>query len=141
MARKRKRRQIFVFGSNNEGKHQTGRARYAKDYKGARNGKSEGLMKDCYAIPIYEYVKDTKTKGHNELKPLSEIKEAIDRFLEFANERPNLDFVVCSIGTGLNAYKHIDIAPMFEGAPKNCKFDIQWKKFLGDSYNYFIYEG
>lgn len=138
---KRKKRKIFVFGSNDEGKHLTGRARYAREVKGAKNGKAEGIMKDCYAIPVYNYKKITKTKGENEMKSLEEIKEGVERFKAFAEENPNLDFTVCAICTGLNAYRHIDIAPMFINSPLNCLFDIQWKPFLGENYRYFVYEG
>lgn len=105
-------RRIFVFGSNLAGRHGAGAALYAKKYRGAVYGKGIGLHGDSYAIPT----KDERLKT----LPLPKIKEHVRTFIRFAQENPEMEFWVTSIGCGLAGYEPIDIAPMFNGSPSNC---------------------
>ena len=43
--------EVFVFGSNLEGQHMGGAARYAYDHFGAEWGNGVGPQGQCYAIP------------------------------------------------------------------------------------------
>ena len=99
--------QIFVFGSNEAGRHGKGAAKTAIKW-GAIYGQGEGLQGRTYGIP---------TKNSNiKTLDLNEIKKYVDRFIKFARENTNLIFLVTEIGCGLAGYKPKDIAPLFKDA-------------------------
>lgn len=102
---------IFVFGSNLAGIHGAGSARFAFLKYGAIIGYGEGRQGNSYAIP---------TKDENLLAlPLSDVKLAVDRFLDHARENPSDDFHMVKVGCGLAGFKESQIAPLFKGAPPN----------------------
>lgn len=117
---------IFVFGSNLAGRHGAGAAKYARDHYGAIYGRGHGLQNRSFAIPTKDW--DLNPLG------LEEIKIAVNGFITFAQNseqfRPDIVFRVTRIGCGLAGYKDKDIAPMFEGAPLNCKLPRVWRPFL-----------
>lgn len=94
--------EIFVFGSNAEGMHLGGAARTAHMKFGAVWGNGEGLQGQSYAIPTMEGEESTK--------------RAVERFVQFAQEHPELKFLVTPIGCGIAGYTPKEIAPMFEAA-------------------------
>lgn len=102
--------EIFVFGSNESGRHGNGAAKTALGW-GAKWGQAKGLQGRTYGIP---------TKDHSIRRTLSinEIKPYVDEFIEFAISRPDLTFLVTEIGCGLAGHKHKDIKPLFEKATK-----------------------
>ena len=91
--------EIFVFGSNFQGRHMGGAARVAMDKFGAVWGIGEGLQGKTYAIPTME--------GLDNLKP------AVQRFTSFARQHKELKFFVTAIGCGIAGYQADEIAPMF----------------------------
>ena len=100
--------EIFVFGSNQNGRHGKGAAKTALGW-GAKWGQAEGLQGRTYGIP-------TKDASVRRTLSLDEIRPYVDRFIEFAKESPDLVFLVTEIGCGLAGYKPKDIAPLFERA-------------------------
>lgn len=114
----RNRHKIFVFGSNEAGRHGKGSALHAKRYYGAETGMTRGRMGNAYAIP-------TKDCFMNTL-PLNTIRRYVTDFIHYAESHPELEFFVVAIGTGLAGYKHEDIAPMFVNAPGNCELPPEW---------------
>ncbi len=113
---------IFVFGSNLDGNHVGGAARFAYLNYGAKMGIAEGLTGNAYAIP---------TVGSNfESTHIEHVEEAVYRFIAFASVNPNLKFQVTRIGCGIAGWHDADIAPMFAGAPANCLFDSKWFNYL-----------
>ena len=94
--------EIFVFGSNFQGKHIGGAARVAKEKFGAVWGIGEGLQGKSYAIPTME--------GLENLAP------AVQRFTSFARQHKELKFFVTAIGCGIAGYQAEEIAPMFLNA-------------------------
>ena len=72
--------EIFVFGSNAEGMHLGGAAHTAHMEFGAIWGNGEGLQGQSYAIPTMEGEESTK--------------RAVERFVQFAQEHPELKFLV-----------------------------------------------
>lgn len=94
--------EIFVFGSNIEGAHCGGAARFALKNFGAVMGQGEGLQGHSYAIPTME--------------GLVSLRDAVMRFIEFARKNPQLHFLVTRIGCGIAGYSVHDIAPMFKEA-------------------------
>ncbi|MNK14327.1 hypothetical protein D3C87_324380 [compost metagenome] len=114
---------IFVFGSNLQGRHGLGAAKYACLERGAIWGKSSGLMGSSYAIPT----KDRK------LKPLPKHGIAVEviRFNMFSWNNPDMEFQVTRIGCGLAGYRDDEIAFLFTGANhNNTKFDEAWRSHL-----------
>lgn len=98
--------QIFVFGSNLSGIHGAGATKTAIDKFGAILYNSEGLQGRSYAIP-------TKDKSIRNTLPIKEIKIYVDRFIEFAKQNQQLEFLVTEIGCGLAGLKPFEIAPLF----------------------------
>jgi len=102
-----KSNQIFVFGSNEGGRHSAGAAKTAMGW-GAKYGQPAGLQGRTYGIP-------TKDASVKRVLSTNEIKPYVDDFIKFAKENPQLIFLVTEIGCGLSNYKPKDIAPLFKG--------------------------
>ena len=99
--------QIFVFGSNALGYHTGGASGTARKKFGAVWGQAEGLQGQSYAIPV-DYGKHVRKD--------KEVKEAIDRFIAFAKDHPDLFFLVTRVGCGIAGYHDEEIAQFFVGA-------------------------
>lgn len=93
--------EIFVFGSNKEGMHHGGAARFALNF-GAVIGIGEGLCGNTYAVP---------TMGALEVTA-----EAVTRMIDTAISTPDLTYLVTAIGCGIAGYTPEEIAPMFKDA-------------------------
>lgn len=119
-------RPVFVFGSNEGGIHGGGAARTAHEKFGAVWGRGYGHMGDSFAIPT----KGVRGPEIRETLPLSLIQVYVTAFISYANGRPNLTFDVTRIGCGLAGLTDEQIAPMFNGAPKNVRFDSKWEKWF-----------
>ena len=114
------RKRIFVFGSNLAGRHGAGAALAARNKYGAIYGQGFGRQGDSYAIP-------TKNSLLRTL-PLGTIKVYVVGFLGYAEDHPDLTFMVTRIGCGLAGYKDKQIAPFFRGAPNNCVLPVGWRQ-------------
>jgi hypothetical protein len=100
--------EIFVFGSNESGRHGKGAAKTALSW-GAKWGQASGLQGKTYGIP-------TKDASIRRTLSVTEIKPYVDRFIIFAKGNPQYFFLVTEIGCGLAGYKPKDIAPLFKEA-------------------------
>jgi hypothetical protein len=122
---------IFVFGSNLAGIHGAGAAYYAVQHHGAIMKQGKGLQGNSYGLP---------TKGWKvQTLPLYLVAKYVDDFVYFAKKNPTLQFQVTRVGCGLAGFTDEQIAPLFEGAPKNCYFDEVWRPILGSvRYNYWM---
>lgn len=99
--------QVFVFGSNEAGRHGRGAALQAVKF-GARRGRGVGHYGQTYGIP---------TKGTEmEVLRRKDIDCYVADFLLYAHKNPDLEFLVTEVGCGLAGYDPSDIAPMFSGA-------------------------
>lgn len=94
--------EIFVFGSNKQGAHGGGAARFAMNKFGAEWGVGEGLTGQCYALPTME--------GNESFK------QAVKTFLECAKAHPELTFLVTAVGCGIAGYAPEQVKPWFEEA-------------------------
>jgi len=113
--------QIFVFGSNTEGRHGLGSALIAKEKFGAIQGQSEGLQGQSYAI----ITKDLTKKKHPS-RTKEQIIEQIKKLYDFAKANPDKEFLVAyTISKNLNAYSFFDMAEMFSSMdiPDNILFN------------------
>lgn len=113
---------IFVFGSNEAGRHGAGAAAYAFKHRKAAWAVGYGQTGESFAIP-------TKDKRIETL-PITKVKEYVDNFLIHARKNPETEFQVTRIGCGLAGFTDEEIAPLFVDAPPNCLFDEVWKPFL-----------
>lgn len=100
--------EVFVFGSNQAGKHGKGAARTALKW-GAKWGQAEGLQGKTYGIP-------TKNASITKTLTIDVIGTYIYSFIDFAIQNPKLKFYVTEIGCGLAGYSPKDIAPLFKNA-------------------------
>ena len=109
---------IFVFGSNQAGRHGKGAALFAKNNKGAVYGVGNGRTGNSYAIP---------TKDNSILTlPLTIIEKYVDQFIKYAEENPELHFELTKIGCGLAGYSEEQISPFFKKAPSNVQKPEGW---------------
>jgi hypothetical protein len=116
---------ILVVGTNMDGNHAGGAARFANLNHGLEMGVAEGLSGTAYALP---------TVGHDfSPMPLEEVAGHVDTFLQCADYNEDLNFKVTRIGCGIAGFTDEEIAPLFVDAPTNCYFDEKWKEFLPDA--------
>lgn len=115
---------IFVFGSNEAGRHGKGAALFARENYGAEYGNPEGFQGHSYAIP-------TKNKDIQTL-PLHKISQYVDSFISYVLAHPNKKFFITAIGTGYAGYDHEDIAPMFKklNGVNNVNLPQEWEKYI-----------
>ena len=121
--------EVFVFGSNLAGIHGAGAAKVALAKHGATWGRGTGLMGASYALAT----KDERVRT----LPIGEVQRHVERFIRFAESRPDLRFKVTQVGCGLAGLTPAQVAPMFMGAPGNCTFDSAWRPWLGDAVAYW----
>lgn len=113
--------EIFVFGSNREGRHCNGAAKLAYLKFGVVWGVGVGLRGQTYAIP-------TMQGGSSTIKPY------VDDFLTYAWNHQDLTFLVTEIGCGIAGFKPSEIAPLFRAAIEQNIPNV----FLPESfYNYY----
>jgi len=126
---KLKPNQIFVFGSNTQGRHGRGSALVAKKYFGAKYGQAYGLQGQSYAI----VTKDLTKYNHPSVSS-EHIVDQIKKLYIFAEENPKLDFIVAYSGTktNLNGYSNQEMADMFSEIeiPKNIVFEYYFSKLM-----------
>jgi hypothetical protein len=99
--------EIFVFGSNASGHHGAGAAAQAQRDFGAVWGEGHGLHGQSYAI-------DT-------MSGLGVLAREVDTFIDFAESRSDLTFLVTEIGCGIAGYTPADVAPLFTRVPSNVR--------------------
>ena len=94
------------------------------DRFGAVYGQARGLQGQCYAIP---------TNGVH----IGTIARYIEEFIWFADQHPDMTFLVTRIGCGVAGYRDADIAPLFAYAYSlpNIYLPASFWKVLSYSYN------
>lgn len=126
--------QIFVFGSNTQGRHGLGAAKTAKDKFGAIYGQAEGIQGKSFAIITKDLTKDDKKHPS---RTREQIEEQIHKLYEYAKQNPTKEFLVAysSKGRNLNYYSNEDMASMFasEEIPSNIVFEEGFNKLVNQS--------
>jgi hypothetical protein len=120
--------QIFVFGSNTQGRHGAGAAACAARYFGAIYGQAKGRQGQSYAI----ITKDLTQKIHPSISIL-DIAKQIEELYNYARQNPELEFLVAYSGDGvnLNGYSSAEMARMFSGdIPDNVIFEQKFSKMV-----------
>lgn len=113
---------IFVFGSNEAGRHGKGSAKVAHKNFRAEYGVGKGRTAQAYAIP-------TKDR-HLQVLPLEQIAVNAHEFIAYALANPSLNFFVTKVGTGLAGYSDDQIGPMFATVPPNCSLPYEWRVYV-----------
>ena len=103
-----KENEVFVFGSNESGRHGKGAAKTAMKW-GAKYGQAEGLQGKTYGIP-------TKNASITKTLTLDQIQKYVNNFMSFALDHPSLKFYVTEIGCGLAGLTPKEVAPLFSDA-------------------------
>lgn len=122
--------EVFVFGSNPQGRHGKGAALVAAKLFGAKYGQAKGLMGQSYGI----ITKDLTKKIHPSI-PTKQIKEQIAELYQFAIDHPEMLFYIAYSGKGqlLSGYTPPQIAHMFWKAgdiPDNIVFEYDFYKLV-----------
>lgn len=104
---KLKSNEIFVFGSNTQGRHGAGAARVAIEKFGAIYGQAEGLQGNSYGLIT------TNLDPMSSKYPLESIYQNILKLIEFARQNPSLKFYVTKVGTNLAGYSITEIREQF----------------------------
>jgi hypothetical protein len=102
--------EIFVFGSNESGRHGKGAAKMALRW-GALYGYASGIQGRTYGIPT------VNASISNKLK-LEKIKKYVDIFTDYASKKTDYKFLVTEVGCGLAGWSVKDIAPLFKESSK-----------------------
>ena len=105
--------EVFVFGSNTEGRHGLGAAETAKKKFGAIQGQAEGLQGQSYAIITKDLAKGERSIPLYGMDGNS-IAEKVRDFVEFANSHPQLKFYVTKLGSKLAGYSIEEIKNIFD---------------------------
>lgn len=105
--------EVFVFGSNADGRHGAGAARTAYERFGAEWGHGSGRHGQSYAIVT--------------MSGLGVLRDEVAKFLRHAARHPELRFLVTPIGTGTAGYRAEEIAPLFDGATANVVLPVEFQ--------------
>lgn len=126
---KLKDNQIFVFGSNTQGRHGKGAALTARYKFGAIYGQAEGLQGQSYAI----ITKDL-TKYKHPSRSKEQIIKQIDKLYKFARLNPDKEFLIVYSANSINlsGYTPEEMANMFSmsNIPENIIFEKEFNKLL-----------
>lgn len=141
--------QVFVFGSNPEGRHGAGAAKLALKF-GAKYGKGRGLSGKSYALITKNlkagfFEKETgityETDSYRSVS-LEQITKNVQDLYVCANQNPTLNFLITykyevwpngSLKKSLNGYDAEDMISIFSKAgqiPKNIVFHESYQKRL-----------
>jgi hypothetical protein len=112
-------KKIFVFGSNEGGRHGAGSALAAVQKYGAIYGQGWHRQGDAFAIPT----KDADFK----VLSIDKIQYYVNQFIKYAKDNSRLTFEVVKIGCGLAGFKEEQISPLFKEAPENCLLPDGWR--------------
>jgi hypothetical protein len=98
--------EIFVFGSNLQGVHTKGAARFAVNKGWADDRQVEGLSRSgqSFAIP---------TQSDRKALSITEIETYVKEFIDYVKINPDKVFYVTPLGTGIAGISNEDIAPLF----------------------------
>lgn len=126
--------QIFVFGSNTQGRHGGGAALWARQHAGAVYGVPKGVQGHSYGI----ITKDLTKTVHPSVRTSYIISQIEDLYALAQQTIRELEYVVSYSGTGINrnAYTPEEMAKMFymasydAGIPPNMIFEEQFAKLI-----------
>lgn len=122
--------QIFVFGSNTQGRHGKGAAHLAYKHFGAIYGQARGIQGQCYAI----CTKDLTKEVHPSISQEDIIKQIGFLYHSASGHLKEYVFLVAyNTASNLNGYTNVEMAIMFAKAgpiPPNILFNKQFAELI-----------
>lgn len=115
--------EIFVWGSNTEGRHGAGAAKLALNKFGAIYGQAEGLQGQSYAIITTDLSKSYRPSVSIEL-----LTNQVNKFIQFAKDNTHLTFLVTEVGCGLAGFTVEQMAPLFKPVLLNSISNVRLPK-------------
>lgn len=115
---KLKPNQIFVFGSNTDGRHGRGAALQAYKQFGAVMGKGEGMAGWTYAFPTLD--------GRLRQRLHSELQYSVNLLYTACYNNPGLEFLLTKVGCGLAGYGEEYMKSLFKDPPPNLVMPEGW---------------
>ena len=109
---------IWVFGSDESGKHRKGAAKVAHVSFGAKYGEGQGQTGKAYAIPVSD--------KHLKTLPLEQIEANIWLFLDFAKKNLTQNFYIAQNGFVFDG-SYATIPNQFALVPPNCSLPDAWR--------------
>lgn len=138
--------QVFVFGSNPEGRHGAGTAKLAIQW-GAKYGQGRGLQGQTYGLVTKNLKAGYKEKSTGivydkvgfKSVTSDQIKDNIKELYDVARQQSDKEFLVAYTGGGmnLNGYTSQQIAHMFASfdIPENMVFEDNFAEMMNNSEN------
>lgn len=124
--------QIFVFGSNTQGRHGAGTAKLCLNKYGAIYGQASGLQGKSYGL-VTTNLTTYKFPSRSPEEVLTEIK----KFYKCAEENPELEFLVAYTAEGYNlcGYSSKQLANLFSAIsiPENVIFEDKFAELINNS--------
>lgn len=111
--------QIFVFGSNEAGRHGAGAARQAAETFGAEYGVGEGPTGRCYAFPSLD--------SRFQRRSLLQLERSRDLLYQACYRDPHLEFLLTKVGCGLAGFSEATMRALFTNAPPNLVLPEDWR--------------
>ena len=111
--------EVFVFGSNRDGRHGSGAAAAARARFGAVYGQGRGPQGRSYAIITMTWP--------------ARLAREVDEFCRYAACHPDLTFLVAEIGCNKAGYTPAQVAPLFAAAPANVALPASFGR-IPDNY-------
>lgn len=99
---------IFVFGSNTQGRHGLGAAKFARTHYGAITGQSHGRQGNSYAI-----VTKTLVDGASPIT-LAYIEDQVNDLLTHIRDNPQNTYLITRFGAGLAGFTAEEMQPLWD---------------------------
>lgn len=134
--------QIFVFGSNPEGRHGAGAAKLALDKFGAIYGVGRGLQGQSYGLVTKNLRAGFCEPKTGIIYPIAgiksvskdQIKNNIEELYKFAEKYSNYEFLIAyqADNSNLNGYSSLEMAELFKSIPipNNIIFNEEFYKLI-----------
>ena len=120
--------EVFVFGSNTQGRHGAGAALYAARFFGAIYGKARGIQGQSYAI----CTKNLTKRDHPSISAKAIMGEILSLYRIATQNGWKKYYVAHSMEPNLNGYTPAEMAQMFyhKNIPSNIIFEDNFAKLI-----------
>lgn len=110
---------VFVFGSDEAGRHRRAAARIAKTNFRAAYGIAEGPTGEAYAIPVRD--------RHQNPLLVDRVIAGVARFIQYAASNPGQSFFVSDLSADSAAASELQVMRCFVYCPPNCSLPEHWR--------------
>lgn len=117
--------EIFVFGSNTQGRHGAGAAKLALNKFGAIYGQAEGLQGQSYG-----FITKNLTGGEPTINKAFLQSQAL-KLIECAKNNPTKTFLLTAVGCGLAGFPPRYMAQFFStNLPSNIVLPVEFRDYV-----------